>query len=78
MASADALGWRVPAEEYEKFLRFVEDKRGHRDRYAWVFIENAMREWLDADDAAELEAMVDEAIRAGGVHARRAARKRKI
>ncbi|ADJ16661.1 hypothetical protein [Halalkalicoccus jeotgali] len=66
MTSEECIGWRVPAEEYKKFLRFVESERGDRDRYAWVFIENAIREYIDTDDLRELEQLVDSVLRAGG------------
>lgn len=66
MTSEECIGWRVPAGEYEKFLRFVESERGNRDRYAWVFIENSIREYIDADDLRELEQLVDSVLRAGG------------
>lgn len=66
MTSGKQIGWFVPAGEYDRFLQFVESERGDRDRYGWVFAENAMREFMDADTAHDLEQMVNEAIEAGG------------
>ena len=60
------LDWRVPTEEWDRFRLYVEDRYGSLEGYLGREAENAMKEYADLDDYADIEARVDHLVEAAG------------
>lgn len=60
------LDWRVPAEEWERFRRHVEDEYGSLGGYLGREAEAAMQEYADADGYAGIEERIDRLVEAAG------------
>lgn len=60
------LDWLVPADEWEQFREYVEEKNGGLDGYLGREAEAAMREYADADGYGSVEDRVDRLVRAAG------------
>ena len=66
MTGRAKVGWHVPTDEWDKFVDYVDDEHGQIDGYAGREVERAMREWVDADPYAPVEALVDDLVEAAG------------
>lgn len=60
------LNWSVPAEEWERFERYVEYKHGKTKGYIGREAELAMQEYAETDDWAGVEDLVDRLVQAAG------------
>jgi hypothetical protein len=60
------LDWRVPAEEWKRFRRHVEDEYGSLGGYLGREAEAAMQEYADADGYARIEERIDRLVEAAG------------
>jgi hypothetical protein len=60
------LDWLVPANEWDRFLRYVEAEYGEIEGNVSREVRPAMREWLDIDEFAAVEEKVDRLIQAAG------------
>jgi len=60
------VGWHVPTDEWDSFTDYVVDRHGQIAGYAGDEVELAMREWVDADDYASVEDLVDRLVEAAG------------
>lgn len=60
------VDWQVPADEWERFREYVEEKNGGLDGYLGREAEAAMREYADADGYDDVEDRVDRLVRAAG------------
>jgi len=62
------IGWRVPRDEWDAFIEYVEDKWDAQGPYVRFELESAMREFLDADgDLAEAEALLRRHLQSQGL-----------
>lgn len=60
------IGWHVPTDEWDSFTNYVVDRHGQIAGYVGDEVERAMREWVDADDYASVEDLVDRLVEAAG------------
>jgi len=60
------VGWRVPSDEWEAFIDYVHAEHGETSGYVGREVERAMREWIDRDAFAPVEALADRLVRAAG------------
>lgn len=60
------VGWRVPTDEWERFLAQVRDRHGETEGRVGHEVRRAMREWIDADEFAAVEREVDRLVWAAG------------
>ena len=60
------VDWRVPSEEWNTFLSYVETKHGKTEGQVGREVERAMREWIDDDEFARVEEKVDHLVQAAG------------
>jgi len=60
------IGWHVPSDEWDSFTDYIVDKHGQATGYVGDEVERAMREWVDTDDYASVEALVDRLVEAAG------------
>jgi len=60
------VDWRIPSDEWEKFVAYVRDEHGETEGYVGREAERAMREFVDADEFAAVEERVDRFIQAAG------------
>lgn len=60
------LDWFVPSDEWDQFLRYVDSEYGETDGNVSREVERAIREWLDSDEFAPVEEMVDRLVQAAG------------
>jgi len=68
MTARSQLGWRVPRDERDAFLEFVEDRWDAQGPYVRFELESAMREFLDADGyLAEAERLLREHLQSQGL-----------
>lgn len=68
MTARSQLGWRVPRDERDAFLEYVEEKWDALGPYVRFELESAMREFLDADgDLAEAEALLRKILQSQGL-----------
>lgn len=66
MSDRPQLDWFVPSDEWDRFLRYVERKKGETEGYVGREVERAIREWLDRDEFAAVEDMIDRLVQAAG------------
>lgn len=66
MRDSVKVDWQVPADEWERFREYVEEKNGSLDGYLGREAEAAMREYADVDGYDDIEDYVDRLIRAAG------------
>lgn len=66
MTGRPEIQWHVPFDEWERFLRHVERENVEIKGYVSREVERAMREYVDADEWAEIEERVDRLIEAAG------------
>jgi len=68
MTARSQLGWRVPRDEHDAFIEYVEEKWDAQGPYVRFELESAMREFLDADgDLAEAEALLRKLLQSHGL-----------
>lgn len=60
------VGWRVPTDEWERFLAYVRERHGETEGRVGREVRRAMREWIDADEFAAVEQEVNRLVRAAG------------
>jgi hypothetical protein len=60
------IGWHVPSDEWDRFTDYVADEHGQITGYVGREVERAMREWVDTDHYAAVEALVDDLVEAAG------------
>lgn len=60
------VGWRVPTDEWERFLAYVRERHGETEGRVGREVRRAMREWIDDDEFAAVEREVDRLVRAAG------------
>jgi hypothetical protein len=60
------VGWRVPTDEWERVLAHVREKYDETEGRVGREVRRAMREWIDADEFADVEREVDRLVRAAG------------
>jgi hypothetical protein len=60
------VNWRVPSDEWDAFKDYVHDEHGEIRGYVGREVERAMREFVDADDFASVELLVDRLVKAAG------------
>jgi len=60
------VDWTVPAEEWDRFVNYVEDEHGEIEGNMGREVERAMQEYADADEYASVEDMVDKLVQAAG------------
>lgn len=60
------LNWCVLAEEWDAFRAYVRERHGEIKGRLGREVERAMREYMDADEYAEVEERIDRLIRAAG------------
>ncbi|WP_232819752.1 hypothetical protein [Haloprofundus halophilus] len=60
------VDWRVPSDEWDAFIDFVHGEHGEIQGYVSREVERAMLEWVDGDDYAPVEDLVDQLVRAAG------------
>jgi hypothetical protein len=60
------VGWRVPSGEWDAFMDYVHAEHGETSGYVGHEVERAMREWIDRDAFAPVEALADRLVRAAG------------
>lgn len=60
------VGWRVPSDEWGTFIDYVHAEHGETSGYVGREVERAMREWIDRDAFAPVEALADRLVRAAG------------
>jgi len=60
------VGWHVPTNEWDSFTDYIVDKHGQATGYVGDEVERAMREWVDTDDYASVESLVDRLVEAAG------------
>ena len=60
------LDWRVPTDEYERFVSWVESEFPEKNGYLGREMEMAMREHIAADDYDAVEDRIDELLQAAG------------
>lgn len=66
MASRPKVNWRVPSEEWDRFVDYVHDKYGRIEGLVGREVDLAMREWIDDDDYQGIEERIDRLVRAAG------------
>ncbi|SIS00613.1 hypothetical protein SAMN05421858_5127 [Haladaptatus litoreus] len=60
------VDWRVPSKEWEAFSEYVSREHGEIKGYVGREVEKAMREYMDADEFADIEERIDRLLRAAG------------
>jgi len=60
------VDWRVPSDEWDAFIDYVHDEHGEIRGYVAREVERAMLEWVDGDDYAPVEDLVDRLVQAAG------------
>ena len=60
------VNWRVPSNEWDAFIDYVHDEHSEIRGYVGREVERAMREWIDGDDFAEVEDLVNRLVKAAG------------
>lgn len=66
MSATSKIDWLTLADEWEKFVGYVDEKYVANDRYIRQEVESAMEEFIDRDDFAGLEERIDRLVRAAG------------
>lgn len=66
MTGRPKVSWRVPENEWNVFVNYVERERGENERYVREEVERAMREYIDADEYASIEGFADQLLEAAG------------
>lgn len=66
MRDSVKVDWQVPADEWERFREYVEEKNGGTDGYLGREVEEAMREYAGVDGYEDIEDHVDRLVQAAG------------
>jgi hypothetical protein len=66
MASRPKVNWRVPSEEWDRFIEYIHRKYGRVEGHVGREVDLTMREWVDVDGYSEVEELVDRLVRAAG------------
>jgi hypothetical protein len=60
------VNWRVPSDDWDAFIDYIHNEHGEIQGNVGREVERAMREWVDADDFASVENLVDRLVKAAG------------